>query len=106
LHSIANDTTNADFRAVGPIGLLLTNEDEAYLAAFCTRICKFVDDKINYAFSLAFTTSPAVYHSLKSYQMMTMMKWMKYIGTHLRICVRMKIQINVFVSGNILHKTP
>jgi hypothetical protein len=37
---------------------LLTNEGETYITAFCTRISKFVDDKINYAFSLAFTTSP------------------------------------------------
>ncbi len=37
---------------------LLTNEGETYVSAFCTRIPKFVDDKINYAFSLAFTTSP------------------------------------------------
>jgi hypothetical protein len=37
---------------------LLTNEGETYFTAFCTCISKFVDDKINYAFSLAFTTSP------------------------------------------------
>ncbi len=37
---------------------LLTNEGETYFTAFYTRISKFVDDKINYAFSLAFTTSP------------------------------------------------
>jgi hypothetical protein len=37
---------------------LLTDEGETYFTAFCTRISKFVDDKINYAFSLAFTTSP------------------------------------------------
>jgi hypothetical protein len=37
---------------------LLTNKGETYFTAFCTRISKFVDDKINYAFSLAFTTSP------------------------------------------------
>jgi hypothetical protein len=37
---------------------LLTNEGETYFIAFCTCISKFVDDKINYAFSLAFTTSP------------------------------------------------
>jgi hypothetical protein len=37
---------------------LLTNEGETYFTAFCTRISKFVDDKINYAFSSAFTTSP------------------------------------------------
>jgi hypothetical protein len=36
---------------------LLTNEGETYLTAFCTCISKFVDDKINYAFSLAITTS-------------------------------------------------
>jgi hypothetical protein len=40
--------------------LLLYDDDEAetYFTAFCTRISKFVDDKINYAFSSAFTTSP------------------------------------------------
>jgi hypothetical protein len=37
---------------------LLTNEGETYLTAFCTCTSKFVNDKINYAFSLAFTTSP------------------------------------------------
>jgi hypothetical protein len=37
---------------------LLTDEGETYFTAFCTCISKFVDDKINYAFSLAFTTSP------------------------------------------------
>ncbi len=37
---------------------LLTNEGETYFTAFCTCISKFVDDKINYACSLAFTTSP------------------------------------------------
>jgi hypothetical protein len=37
---------------------LLTNEDETYFMAFCTCTSKFVDDKINYAFSSAFTTSP------------------------------------------------
>jgi hypothetical protein len=37
---------------------LLTNEGETYFTAFCTHRSKFVDDKINYAFLLAFTTSP------------------------------------------------
>ncbi len=37
---------------------LLTNEGETYFRAFCTRISKFMDDKINYAFSSAFTMSP------------------------------------------------
>ncbi len=37
---------------------LLTNEGETYFTAFCTCISKFVDDKINYSFSSAFTTSP------------------------------------------------
>jgi hypothetical protein len=37
---------------------LLTNEGETYFTALCTCISKFVDDKINYAFSSAFTTSP------------------------------------------------
>jgi hypothetical protein len=37
---------------------LLTNEGETYFTAFWTCISKFVDDKISYAFSLAFTTSP------------------------------------------------
>jgi hypothetical protein len=37
---------------------LLTNKGEIYLTLFCTCISKCVDDKINYAFSLAFTTSP------------------------------------------------
>jgi hypothetical protein len=37
---------------------LFTNEGETYFTAFCTRISKFVDDEINYAFSPAFTTSP------------------------------------------------
>ncbi len=36
----------------------LTNEGETYSTAFCTCISKFVDDKINYVFSWAFTTSP------------------------------------------------
>ncbi len=36
----------------------LTNEGETYFAAFYTHISKFVDDKIDYAFSSAFTTSP------------------------------------------------
>ncbi len=37
---------------------LLINEGETYCTAFCTHISKFVGDKINHAFSLAFTTSP------------------------------------------------
>ena len=37
---------------------LLTNEGESYFVAFCTRISRFTDDKINYAISLAFTMSP------------------------------------------------
>ncbi len=37
---------------------LLTNEGEAYFTAFCTHILKFVEDKTNYAFSLAFIISP------------------------------------------------
>ncbi len=37
---------------------LLTNEGETYLTAFCTRTSKFLDDKINYAFLSAVTTSP------------------------------------------------
>jgi hypothetical protein len=37
---------------------LLTNEGETYYTAFCTHISKFEDHKINFAFSLAFTTSP------------------------------------------------
>jgi hypothetical protein len=37
---------------------LLANEDETYFTAFCTCIPKFVDDKINFAFSSAFFTSP------------------------------------------------
>ncbi len=37
---------------------LLTNEGETYFKAFCTRISNFVDDKISYAFSSAFTRSP------------------------------------------------
>jgi hypothetical protein len=37
---------------------LLTNEGETYFKAFYTCISKFVDDKINYAFSLTFATSP------------------------------------------------
>ncbi len=37
---------------------LLTNKGEKYFIAFCTRISKFVDDKIKYAFSSVFTTSP------------------------------------------------
>jgi hypothetical protein len=36
----------------------LLNEGETYLTAFCTRISKFVDDKICYAILLAFITSP------------------------------------------------
>jgi hypothetical protein len=28
LHSITNDITNADFRAVGPIGLYISNKKE------------------------------------------------------------------------------
>jgi hypothetical protein len=35
-----------------------TNEGETHFTAFCTRISTYVDDKINYAFTLAFTTSP------------------------------------------------
>jgi hypothetical protein len=35
---------------------LLTNQGETYFTTFCTCISKF--DKINYAFSSAFTTSP------------------------------------------------
>jgi hypothetical protein len=35
-----------------------TKEGEKYFKAFCSWISKFVDDKINYAFSLAFTRSP------------------------------------------------
>ncbi len=37
---------------------LLTNEGETYFTAFCTCISTFVDDKINHAFSLVFTTPP------------------------------------------------
>jgi hypothetical protein len=37
---------------------IITNEGESYFTAFCTCISKFVADIINYAFSLAFTTSP------------------------------------------------
>jgi hypothetical protein len=37
---------------------LLTNEGEPYFTAFCTCISKILDDKINYAFSFAFTASP------------------------------------------------
>jgi hypothetical protein len=37
---------------------LLTNEGETYFTTFCTCISNFLDDKINYAFSSAFTTSP------------------------------------------------
>ncbi len=37
---------------------LLTNEGETYFTAFCTCISNFADDKISYAFSSAFTTSP------------------------------------------------
>jgi hypothetical protein len=37
---------------------LLTNEGETYFTAFCTHISKFADNKINYAFSSAFATSP------------------------------------------------
>jgi hypothetical protein len=37
---------------------LLTNKGEIFFTAFCSRTSKFIDDKINYAFSLAFTTSP------------------------------------------------
>jgi hypothetical protein len=37
---------------------LLTNEGRLYFTAFCTHISKFVDEKINNVFSLAFTTSP------------------------------------------------
>jgi hypothetical protein len=37
---------------------LLTNEGKTYFTLFCTCISKFVNDEINYAFSLAFTTSP------------------------------------------------
>ncbi len=36
---------------------LLTNEGETYFTAFCTCISKFVDNKINYAFSSVCTTS-------------------------------------------------
>jgi hypothetical protein len=36
---------------------LLTSKGETYFTAFCTCISKFVDVKINYAFSSAFTTS-------------------------------------------------
>jgi hypothetical protein len=37
---------------------LVTNEGETYFTAYCTCLSKFVDDKINHAFSSAFTTSP------------------------------------------------
>jgi hypothetical protein len=37
---------------------LLTNEGKTYFTAFCACISKFVDDKINFAFLLAFTKSP------------------------------------------------
>ncbi len=36
----------------------MTIEGETYFTEFCTCISKFVDKKINYAFSLAFTASP------------------------------------------------
>jgi hypothetical protein len=37
---------------------LLTNKSETYFTSFCTRISTFVEDEINYAFSLALITSP------------------------------------------------
>jgi hypothetical protein len=61
----------------------------------------FVDDKINYAFSLAFTTSPdgiPQSHTIPNDDddQMDEVKWY----THLRTCIRMNNQINVFVSAN------
>ncbi len=72
---------------------LLTNEGETYFTVFCTHILKFVDDKINYLFSLAFTTNHlTVYHNLVSYQMMTMMKLTKCSGKHLHMCFKRSVQ--------------
>ncbi len=79
---------------------LLTNEGETYFTAFCTCISKFVDDNINYKFSSAFANHQMVYHNPMSYQMMIMMKSMKYSGTHLHMCIKMNSPINVFVSVN------
>jgi hypothetical protein len=81
---------------------LLTNEGETYFNAFCTRISKFMDDKINYAFSSAFTMSPdgVPQPHVIWYQMMMTMKLMKFNGIHLHIHIKIKIQIKVFVSEN------
>ncbi len=79
----------------------LTNEGETYFAAFCTLcISKFVNDKINYAFSLAFTTSPDGIPQPHVIPNDDDDEIDKYSGTHLHMCVRMNSQINVFVSAN------
>jgi hypothetical protein len=68
---------------------LLTNEGASYFIAFCTHISRFVDDKINYALSLAFTTSPeGVSQTHVSYLLMMTMKSMKFSGIHLHMCVK------------------
>jgi hypothetical protein len=79
---------------------LLTNGGETYFTLFFMRISKFVDDKINYSFSSAFTTSTDGIPQPHVIPSMTVMRWMKYSGTYLHMGVRMNNQINVFVSAN------
>jgi hypothetical protein len=79
---------------------LLTNEGETYFTAFCTCISKFVDDKFNYAFSSAFTTSPEGIpqpHVITNDDddEMDEVQW----NTPAHVCQN-ESQINVFVSAN------
>ena len=48
----------------GPSNLpeLLTNEGNTYFSAFCTRFSTFLNDRVHYAFSSAFTISPDGVH--------------------------------------------
>ncbi len=66
----------------------------------CTCISKFVDDKSIMPFHWHSPHHLMVYHNLTSYQTMTMMKSMKYSGTHLCMCIKMNSLINLFVSVN------
>jgi hypothetical protein len=75
---------------------LLTNEGETHFSALAYQNLWMTKSSMPFHWH-----SPhhlTVYHNLTSYQMMTMMKWMKYSGTHLRMCVRMNNQINMFIS--------
>ncbi len=79
---------------------LLTNEGERYFTAFCICISKFADDKINYAFSSAFITSPdgiPETHTIPNDDNDEINEVQWYIPAHVH---QNEQQINVFVSVN------